>query len=46
MMEDESIAESIERPQRRHAQAAFDTLAGLTMRLTHASYRDIVEQII
>jgi hypothetical protein len=26
--------------RRRHTRAAFDTLAGLTMRLTHASYRD------
>jgi hypothetical protein len=30
--------------RRRHTRAAFDTLAGLTMRLTHASYRDFIDQ--
>jgi ISXO2-like transposase domain/Transposase zinc-ribbon domain len=30
--------------RRRHTRAAFDTLAGLTMRLAHASYRDFVDQ--
>ena len=30
--------------RRRHTRAALDTLVGLTTRLTHASYRDFVDQ--
>lgn len=37
-----SMSSSSAGTQRRHVRAAFDTLLGLTMRLPHASYRDIV----
>jgi transposase-like protein len=30
--------------RRRHMRTSFDTLLGLTVRLSHASYRDFVEQ--
>jgi hypothetical protein len=30
--------------RRRHVRASFDTLLGLSMRQSHASYRDLVGQ--